>query len=175
MVCPETSHFSTSACSFWGLLFLLYVMRHSIRDIWSFSTIDSLNNRHGRDQVPDTVERSLTDFYLFIFCRLFLMFLLCGQNRNQQSQWVIHSLLGLSPATLSPLTVFIHMETCLSSSQVVFQGEVLSLVSFQAIFKRKGKIKIYRTSQNVIIKNVFLESLLSESFPSLGSQSTSPP
>lgn len=142
MVCPETSHFSTSACSFWGLLFLLYVMRHSIRDIWSFSTIDSLNNRHGRDQVPDTVERSLTDFYLFIFCRLFLMFLLCGQNRNQQSQWVIHSLLGLSPATLSPLTVFIHMETCLSSSQVVFQGEVLSLVSFQAIFKRKGKIKL---------------------------------
>ena len=33
--------------------------------------------------------------------------------------------------------------------------------------KRKKKI-IYRTSQNIRITNVFLESLLSESFPSLG-------
>ena len=36
---------------------------------------------------------------------------------------------------------------------------------------RKGKKKskeIYRTSQNIRIINVFLESLLSESFPSLG-------
>lgn len=129
---------STPACSFWGLLFLSYVMRNSIWDIWSFSTIDSLNNRLGRDQIPDIDERLLIDF----FFRLFLMFLLCAQNRNQQRQWVIHLLPGLSAATLSPLTVFIHMETCLSSSQVVFQGEVLSLVSFQAIFKRKGKIKL---------------------------------
>ena len=36
---------------------------------------------------------------------------------------------------------------------------------------KKGKKKskgIYRTSQNIRIINVFLESLLSESFPSLG-------
>ena len=132
---------STPACSFWGFLFLSYVMKNSIWDIWGFSTTDSLNNRHGRDQIPDTDERLLIDFFFF-FGRLFLMFLLCGQNRNQQRQWVIDLLPGLSAATLSPLTVFIHMEICLSSSQVVFQGEVLSLVSFQAIFKRKGKIKL---------------------------------
>ena len=34
--------------------------------------------------------------------------------------------------------------------------------------KRKKSKRIYRTSQNVRIINVFLESLLSESFPSLG-------
>ena len=34
--------------------------------------------------------------------------------------------------------------------------------------KRKKIQKIYRTSQNIRIINVFLESLLSESFPSLG-------
>ena len=33
--------------------------------------------------------------------------------------------------------------------------------------KKKSK-RIYRTSQNIRIINVFLESLLSESFPSLG-------
>ena len=41
--------------------------------------------------------------------------------------------------------------------------------------KRKISRRIYRTSQNIRIINSFLESLLSESFPSLGSQSTSPP
>ena len=34
--------------------------------------------------------------------------------------------------------------------------------------KDKKSKKIYRTSQNIRIINVFLESLLSESFPSLG-------
>ena len=35
--------------------------------------------------------------------------------------------------------------------------------------RKKEKFKrIYKTSQNIIIINVFLESLLSESFPSLG-------
>ena len=34
--------------------------------------------------------------------------------------------------------------------------------------KKKKSNRIYRTSQNVKIINVFLESLLSESFPSLG-------
>ena len=34
-------------------------------------------------------------------------------------------------------------------------------------WKKKSK-RIYRTSQNIKIKNVFLESVLSESFPSLG-------
>ena len=41
--------------------------------------------------------------------------------------------------------------------------------------KKKGKKKreeeskrIYRSSQNIRIKNIFLESLLSECFPSLG-------
>ena len=34
--------------------------------------------------------------------------------------------------------------------------------------KRKKPRRIYRTGQNVGIINVFLESLLSESFPSLG-------
>jgi len=34
--------------------------------------------------------------------------------------------------------------------------------------KKKKSKKIYRTSQNIRIINVFLESLLSESFPSLG-------
>ena len=34
--------------------------------------------------------------------------------------------------------------------------------------KKKKSKKIYRTSKNIRIINVFLESLLSESFPSLG-------
>ena len=34
--------------------------------------------------------------------------------------------------------------------------------------KKKKSKRIYRTSQNIIIINVFLKSLLSESFPSLG-------
>ena len=34
--------------------------------------------------------------------------------------------------------------------------------------KEKKSKRIYRTSENLIIINVFLESLLSESFPSLG-------
>ena len=34
--------------------------------------------------------------------------------------------------------------------------------------ERKQSKRIYRTSQNIRIINVFLESLLSESFPSLG-------
>ena len=34
--------------------------------------------------------------------------------------------------------------------------------------KKKTSKRIYRTSQNIRIINVFLESLLSESFPSLG-------
>ena len=34
--------------------------------------------------------------------------------------------------------------------------------------KRKGSKRIYRTSQNIRIMKVFLESLLSKSFPSLG-------
>ena len=34
--------------------------------------------------------------------------------------------------------------------------------------KRKISRRIYRTSQKIIIINVFLESLLSESFPMLG-------
>ena len=38
--------------------------------------------------------------------------------------------------------------------------------------KKKKSKRIYRTSQNIRIINVFLESLLSESFPSLG---VSPP
>ena len=42
--------------------------------------------------------------------------------------------------------------------------------------KRKNKSKrIYRTSQHIRIINVFLESLLSESFPSLGVTAPSPP
>ena len=41
--------------------------------------------------------------------------------------------------------------------------------------KRKKSKRIYRTSQNMRIITVFLESLLSESFPRLESQSTSPP
>ena len=134
---------STPACSFWGFLFLSYVMKNSIWDIWGFSTTDSLNNSHGRDQIPDTDEKLLIDFSFFFFLvGYFWCFCSVDKNRNQQRQWVIDLLPGLSAATLSHLTVFIHMETCLSSSQVVFQGEVLSLVSFQAIFKRKGKIKL---------------------------------
>ena len=34
--------------------------------------------------------------------------------------------------------------------------------------KKKKSKRMYRTSQNIRITNVFLESLLSESFPSLG-------
>ena len=34
--------------------------------------------------------------------------------------------------------------------------------------KKKKSKRIYRTNQNIGILNVFLESLLSESFPSLG-------
>jgi len=34
--------------------------------------------------------------------------------------------------------------------------------------KKKKSKRIYRTSQNIRIINVFLESLLSETFPSLG-------
>ena len=43
--------------------------------------------------------------------------------------------------------------------------------------KKKKKIskRIYRTSENIGIINVFLESVLSESFPHWESQSTSPP
>ena len=41
--------------------------------------------------------------------------------------------------------------------------------------REREKEKIYRTSQNIRITNVFLESLMSESFFSLESQSTSPP
>jgi len=41
--------------------------------------------------------------------------------------------------------------------------------------KKEKSERIYRTNQNIKIINVFLESLLTESFPSLGAQSTSPP
>ena len=41
--------------------------------------------------------------------------------------------------------------------------------------KEKQSKRIYRTSQKIRIINVFLESLLSESFPALESQSTLPP
>ena len=41
--------------------------------------------------------------------------------------------------------------------------------------KEKQSKRIYKTSQNITIINIFLESLMSESFPSLGSQSASPP
>ena len=34
--------------------------------------------------------------------------------------------------------------------------------------EKEKKLKSYRVSQNIIIIHVFLESLLSESFPSLG-------
>ena len=52
-----------------------------------------------------------------------------------------------------------------------------SLVRFHSVneinnYNKEGKVKkfkrFYRTSQNIRIINVFLESLLSESFPSLG-------
>ena len=39
--------------------------------------------------------------------------------------------------------------------------------------KKKKSKRIYRSSQNIRIVNVFAESLLSESFPSLGSHSPS--
>ena len=52
-----------------------------------------------------------------------------------------------------------------------------SLIRFHSVneinnYNKEGKVKkfkrFYRTSQNIRIINVFLESLLSESFPSLG-------
>ena len=52
-----------------------------------------------------------------------------------------------------------------------------SLIRFNSVneinnYNKEGKVKkfkrFYRTSQNIRIINVFLESLLSESFPSLG-------
>ena len=41
--------------------------------------------------------------------------------------------------------------------------------NYNRVGKKEEKYKrIYRTSQNIRIKNVFLQSLLSESFPTLG-------
>ena len=95
MVCPETSHFSQHQhVLLWGFFFfffLSYVMRNSIWDIWSFSTIDSLNNRLGRDQIPDTDERLLIDFFFF----LAYFWCFCSVDKtetNKGSEWFTYFL-----------------------------------------------------------------------------------
>ena len=45
---------------------------------------------------------------------------------------------------------------------------IKSIATTEGEEKEKKSKEIYRTSQNIRIINVFLESLLSESFPSLG-------
>jgi len=44
----------------------------------------------------------------------------------------------------------------------------IKLTTTTGVEKEKKSKRIYRASQNIRIINVFLESLLSESFPSLG-------
>lgn len=88
--------------------FLPYAMRlrwlntqfNSTWDIWSFSTIDSFNNRDGRDggNWKQGSQKWMIGYLLISFCGLLLKIFLCWQNRNGQRQWFTS---WASAATLS--------------------------------------------------------------------------